>query len=144
MKEPSFFVDDKWTGHVSLNGGSRIRFDAAGGENLDVSHNRLDEFPNNHFPFRIERTTRFRLVQEWHNGTYLLQSNCFQLQASCYILRVTVNRATGHLKIACHHRLRTDSVFFEAAITPFGIVERFFFPHSYWTWLWKCNWSDTH
>jgi hypothetical protein len=122
MTEPSFFVDDEWTGYACT--GPEMLFDGVGGDNSDVFHNRLDELPNDEFPFRVERVIRFRLVRQWDgNNQYLLQSNCFQTQASIQTLKVTVNKATGHLAISYNHWPRTDWNVIDAVITPFGIVE---------------------
>lgn len=144
MTEPTFFTDDEWTGYSSLNVGTQIRFDGVGGDNSDVTSNHLDEFPNSHFPFQVERVIRFQLVQEWDNGNmYLLQSNYFHTQASLHALRVTVNRITGRLKIARNNLFHSHWPVRDAVITPFGIVEAVHVP-GYWTWLWKCKWSETN
>lgn len=124
-----------------MNVGAQVRFDGVGGDNSDVTDNRLDEFPNSHFPFQVERVVRFQLVREWDNGNrYLLQSNYFHTQTSLHALRVTVNRTTGHLKIAHNNLLHSNWPVRDAVITPFGIVEAVHVP-GYWTWFWKRKWS---
>lgn len=141
MTDPSFFVEDEWTGFTSLGAESRIRFDGVGDDNTDVSYNHLDELPNSEFPFRVERVIRFRLVRAWDNGSrYLLQSNCFQTRTAMHMLRMTVNRTTGHLAIAHNMPLLSSWSTLDAVITPFGIVESSDL-QGYWTWLWKCKWS---
>ena len=139
MTEPSFFVDDEWTGYT-CNGLAKL-FDGVGGDNSEVFHNRLDEVPNDEFPFRVERVIRFRLVRQWDsNNKYLLQSNCFQTQATIQILKVTVDKATGHLAISHSRWPRMDWLALDAVITPFGIVEAVY-PRGSWSWFWKCKWS---
>ncbi|KAJ4286920.1 hypothetical protein N0V90_012800 [Kalmusia sp. IMI 367209] len=137
MTDPSFFVDDEWTGYTSSGGGPKTLFSGVGGDNVDVSFNRLDELPNDEYPFRVERVIRFRLVREWDGGDkYLLQSNCFQTQGNLNILRVTVHRATGHLKIAHNYPPQSSWAVLDAVMTPFGIVEAVH-PQGYWSWFWK-------
>ncbi|KAH9863556.1 hypothetical protein J1614_009488 [Plenodomus biglobosus] len=142
MVEPSFFVDDEWTGYTSSNYESKILFDGIGGDNPYVSHNGLDQLPNDRFPFRVERTIRFRLVQEWdsHNR-FLLQSNCFQSQTRIWMLNITVNKRMGDLKLSMSNPLRyRESNLVYAMMTPFGIVGPIL-PQGHWIWLWKCEWS---
>ncbi|KAF2176007.1 hypothetical protein K469DRAFT_761489 [Zopfia rhizophila CBS 207.26] len=145
MTEPSFFVDDEWTGYISLNLGPEtcMRFDGIGGDHVDVSNNHLDQFPNGHFPFRVERVVRFRLVQTYGNDRYQLQSNCFHTQTALHLLTVTVDRTTGRLAIAHQTPFRMDRVLMDAVITPFGIVERVIPLPGHWMWLWKRDWSNS-
>ncbi|KAF2187530.1 hypothetical protein K469DRAFT_770532 [Zopfia rhizophila CBS 207.26] len=144
MTDPSFFVDDEWTGYTSLNLGSgpRLRFDGIGGDNLDVIRNRLDQLPNGYFPFRVERVIRFRLVQTYGDNRYQLESNCFHNQVALHILTVTVDRCTGRLVIAHRAPFGISRGLTDAVITPFGIVQAEIPQPGHWTWLWKCNWSN--
>ena len=56
------------------------------------------------------------------------------------VLRVTVNRTNGHLKIAHRCPLKQFWSMVDAVITPFGIVEGV---HSRGLWRWYCKvaWS---
>ncbi|KAF1957384.1 hypothetical protein CC80DRAFT_491505, partial [Byssothecium circinans] len=143
MTDPSFFLDDEWTGYAFSNA-ENMPFDGIGGHNLEVASNRLDELPNPHFPFRVERYIRFQFVNEWAGGSqYLLESNCYHSHGRMDMLRVIVNKVNGHLKIAHRHPLRSDWAVLDAVITPFGIVESFG-RRAMWGWYWKCSWSSAN
>lgn len=138
MTEPGFFIDDEWTGCSSLgpapSPGPRTRFAGVGGD---------DEDDGSNIPSPVEQVIRWRLVQQWDSGNkYLLQSNCFHMHCRHLTLKVTVDRATGHLKIAHNYAPRLDWEVLDAVMTPFGIVEAVH-PRGYWTWFWKCKWSET-
>lgn len=147
MTDPSFFLDDEWTGYACASSNSNpedMFFDGIGGNNVDVAYNHLDELPNSPFSFPVGRYIRFNFVNEWAGGSqYLLESNCYYSQGRMDMLRVTVNKANGHLKIAHRHPLRPDWSVLDAVITPFGIVESFG-GRGMWAWLWKCSWSPVN
>ncbi|KAK7177769.1 hypothetical protein PSPO01_16184 [Paraphaeosphaeria sporulosa] len=143
MTEPSFFLNDEWTGYTFSNA-EEMYVDGIGGHNLDVASDRLDELPNPRFPFRVERYIRFQFVREWAGGDqYLLESNCYYSQGRMDMLKVIVNKVNGHLKIAHRHPLRSDWAVLDAVITPFGVVESFGI-RARWAWYWKCGWSSAN
>lgn len=131
MTAPSFFTDGEWTGYTSLGTEpNNLKFER-------ISSGDPDPFCN---LTEVDRTIRFRLVQEWDGGKkYLLESNPFNY-ASTVFVRVTVERDTGYLKIAYHGVGIPWRMVNDAVITPFGIVHAEDAPGA-WTWIWKSRWS---
>jgi hypothetical protein len=105
MIEPTFFLDDDWTGYGFMSSEALI-FDGIGGDNADVTINRVDQLPNSEFTFRVEQSIRFHLLLQSEDGDkFTLQSNCFHSHASIEMLRIKVNKEMGHLVIAHRYPL---------------------------------------
>jgi hypothetical protein len=136
MTDPSFYVEDEWTGYCAYITESRIWFQGFGGDNPDVGY--YEDLAQQD----VERTIRFELVQEGEDSTYTLLSNYAGTHELAYQFQIVVDRITGHLKIAYNdlrRQLYWDIV--DGVITPFGIVTCNF-RGCFWLWLWKCKWSE--
>jgi hypothetical protein len=147
MAHPTFFTESEWTGYFNHAGEWGVgatrnsdyinHFDGIGGDNMEAQANDCDH-PNISYPFLVERTVRFRLVNWMTDDIFLLQSNHFQSQSSTHSLQMTVNRQTGTIEIV-HGSTRARQEICHAVITPFGIVEGCA-PGGVWLWLWKIEW----
>jgi hypothetical protein len=127
MTKPGFYTDDEWTGYTSMTPG-------------DNSHAWVDGFGGGHPDLStVDRTIRFHLFEQSNMLKYTLTSEFKRTQFSNF--KVTVDRATGHLKLCWTDSLKKSCYTVDAVITPFGIVGR---RTSYgnWIWLWKCKWSE--
>jgi hypothetical protein len=136
MTEPSFFVDDEWTGYVIYQHEDIYcwTFNGLGGNNHS-------EQPGHSSQTADDRTIRFELVEDGDDSTYTLISNRFKSQHHSAILRILVDRITGHLVVCSNIAHHLNWQFSDGVVTPFGIVVGLSLEGT-WMWLWKCSWSE--
>ncbi|KAF2647190.1 hypothetical protein K491DRAFT_784873 [Lophiostoma macrostomum CBS 122681] len=146
MTDPSFFVDDEWTGCTSKFGLSEVHVNRIGGSHRDgfaPANSGLSTPPGN-FPNgrHFEHVVRFHLVEQHDGNQYKLQSNNYHSETDLHNITMTMEKNTGHLTITHWHPLVPDFITSDAVITPFGIVSRLLLSEEYWIWLWKVQWSE--
>jgi hypothetical protein len=147
MTDPAFLTSEDWTGYFSFTDQRRFPalpnshdvFDSIGGDNHLVRYNGFDK-PNSNYPFVVERTCRFNLVNMIDEHSFLLESNCFQSQLGTHIFEMRVNRRNGVVYISQRNHDGILKGEFMAVMTPFGIVGGCA-PLGAWMWLWKSKWS---
>ncbi|KAH6638776.1 hypothetical protein C7974DRAFT_121367 [Boeremia exigua] len=144
---PEFFVNTAWTGYLTTRGDWRSVYHGIGCHNLrDLpSASFVDHMYGTDVPVVIDNTVRFRVIDTFADGDFILRSNYFHTRDDMYTLTMLVERRTGRLSI-CMSRPGDASPkslqigLRNALNTPFGIV--YGIEPGSWLWLWKADWSD--
>lgn len=143
---PDFFTTHAWTGYLTSRGDWRSLYHGIGGRNLNdlPLTNGADHVGSANAPVPLDHTARFRVVDTFANGDFVLRSNYFHTRDNMYTLTVLVERRTGRLSICMSHPGDPPPQALQACPrnalnTPFGIV--YGIEPGSWLWLWKAEWS---